>query len=188
MPMPETVWKMDPHVPQLDRGYVHVYTGDGKGKTTAALGSALRAAGSGLQVAVAAFMRNGDCGEFEMLEQLEAGIQVYYYGSGCFIHGKPARLETIRAHRGCRSIYHLMNSRAVRSSHPGRGQLGCCLPTAKGRSLVGNHSSKPTELEMVITGRYAHPEVIAAADLVTEMKEVKHYYREGIQARPGIDM
>lgn len=111
MPMPETVWKMDPHVPQLDRGYVHVYTGDGKGKTTAALGSALRAAGSGLQVAVAAFMRNGDCGEFEMLEQLEAGIQVYYYGSGCFIHGKPARLETIRAHRGCRSIYHLMNSR-----------------------------------------------------------------------------
>lgn len=55
-------------------------------------------------------------------------------------------------------------------------------------SLLDLIHSKPTELELVITGRYAHPDVIAAADLVTEMKEVKHYYRKGVQARHGIDM
>lgn len=109
--MRETAWTINDHVPQLDRGYVHVYTGDGKGKTTAAMGLAMRAAGSGLRAAIAAFMKNGDRGEFGMLEHLNAGFQVYYYGSGCFIHGKPASRETIRAQRGYDSIEQLMNRR-----------------------------------------------------------------------------
>ena len=67
--MSKSAKKIDAHVFHLDRGYEHVYTGDGKGKTTVALGLALRAAGSGPQVTVAAFMKNRDSGEFEMLEQ-----------------------------------------------------------------------------------------------------------------------
>jgi cob(I)alamin adenosyltransferase len=102
--MNETAWKMEAHEPHLDQGYVHVYTGNGKGKTTAALGLALRAAGSGLQVAVAMFMKNGQSGEFRMLKRLNAGIRVFDYGSGCFIHGKPDGRETLRAQRGYHAI------------------------------------------------------------------------------------
>jgi cob(I)alamin adenosyltransferase len=165
-----------------------VYTGDGKGKTTAALGLALRAAGSGLQVAVAVFMKNRDSGEFEMLDRLNAGIRVHYYGSGCFIHGEPAVRETIRAQRGYRSIAQLVNSRQFDLMILDEANMAVACGLLNVASLLDLIRSKPSELELVITGRYAHPDVIAAADLVTEMKEVKHYYRKGVQARPGIDM
>ena len=186
--MRETAWKLEAHVPRLDRGYVHVYTGDGKGKTTAALGLALRAAGSGLRVAVAAFMKNAESGEFALLKQLNAGIQVYEYGSGCFVHGKPARPETIRAQRGCQAISKVMNSREFDLLILDEANMAVACRLLPVESLLDLIHCKPAELELVVTGRYAHPKIVAAADLVTEMKEVKHYYREGIQARPGIDM
>ncbi|WP_319407344.1 cob(I)yrinic acid a,c-diamide adenosyltransferase [uncultured Desulfosarcina sp.] len=188
MPMPEIHRKIDDHSHPLDRGYVHVYTGNGKGKTTAALGLALRAAGSGLQVAIATFMKNGTGGEFGMLEQLKARIQVHDYGSGCFIHGRPAGRETILAQRGCRSIEWLMKSRQFDLMILDEANMAVACGLLNVETLLDLIRSKPAELELVITGRCAHPDVIAAADLVTEMKEVKHYYRKGIQARPGIDL
>ena len=179
---------MEAHVPRLDQGYVHVYTGDGKGKTTAALGLALRAAGSGLHVALATFMKNGDSAEYDMLNQLNAGIRIYDYGSGCFIHGKPASRETIRAQRGYQSLKRVMDSRDFDLLILDEANMAVACKLLPVESLLDLIHSKPVELELVITGRYAHPEVIAAADLVTEMREVKHYYRKGVQARPGIDM
>ncbi|BBO74165.1 cob(I)yrinic acid a,c-diamide adenosyltransferase [Desulfosarcina widdelii] len=153
--MTQSACRIKAPAPGSNRGYVHVYTGDGKGKTTAALGLALRAAGSGLRVAITAFMKNGAGGEYTMLGQLDKQIRVEEYGSGCFVHGKPATGELNRARQGVRSVERLVESR---------------------------------QFDLVITGRYAHPDVIAAADLVTEMREVKHYYRKGVLARPGIDM
>lgn len=145
-------------------------------------------AGSGLRVVVSVFMKNGTGSEFGMLEHLDAGFQIHDYGSGCFIQGKPADRETIRAQRGYRSIERLMNSRQfdLMILDEANMAVACGLLTVE--SLLDLIGSKPVELELVITGRYAHPEVIAVADLVTEMKEVKHYYRQGVQARPGIDM
>jgi cob(I)alamin adenosyltransferase len=188
MPSGSAATRIGVQTHQLDRGYVHVYTGDGKGKTTAALGLALRAAGAGLRVTVAAFMKNGDSAEFGMLERLQAGIQVHDYGSGCFICGQPASRETMRAQRGCRAIQGMMSSRQFDLMILDEANMAVACGLLSADALLDLIRAKPAELELVITGRYAHPDVIAAADLVTEMREVKHYYRQGVQARPGIDM
>ena len=186
--MTEPAIRLNDHGPQLNRGYVHVYTGDGKGKTTAALGLAIRAVGSGLRVAVALFMKNRDSGEFRILERLGAGIRVHDYGSGCFIQGPPDIAETLRAQTGYRSLKRMMAEGGSDLMILDEANMAVACGLLPAASLMDLIHSKPAELELVITGRYAHPEVIAAADLVTEMKEVKHYYHTGVRARPGIDM
>lgn len=123
-----------------------------------------------------------------MLQRLSAGIQVHDYGSGCFIHGQPASRETIRARRGCRAIKAMMTSRQFDLMILDEANMAVACGLLSVDLLLDLIHSKPAGLELVIAGRYAHPDVIAAADLVTEMIEVKHYYRRGVQARPGIDM
>jgi len=188
MPMTTAACKTKAPVPESNCGYVHVYTGDGKGKTTAALGLALRAAGSGLRVAIAAFMKNGASGEYTMLGQLDKQIRVEDYGSGCFVHGRPAIGELNRARHGVRCIERLVGSRQFDLVILDEANMAVACGLLKVETLLDLIRCKPAELELVITGRYAHPDVIAAADLVTEMREVKHYYRKGVLARPGIDM
>lgn len=186
--MTQSACRIKAPAPGSNRGYVHVYTGDGKGKTTAALGLALRAAGSGLRVAITAFMKNGAGGEYTMLGQLDKQIRVEEYGSGCFVHGKPATGELNRARQGVRSVERLVESRQFDLVILDEANMAVACGLLKLETLLDLIRCKPTELELVITGRYAHPDVIAAADLVTEMREVKHYYRKGVLARPGIDM
>lgn len=175
-------------IPLLERGYVHVYTGDGKGKTTAALGLALRAVGSGLRVAIVAFMKSGEGGEFETLGQLNGLVHVAHFGTGCFIHSKPDSKELSIAQHGCKAIAQLMESRRfdLMILDEANMAVSCGLLTVD--ALQELIHSKPDQLELVITGRYAHPRIIEAADLVTEMVEIKHYYQHGVLARPGIDM
>lgn len=172
----------------LDRGFVHVYTGDGKGKTSAAMGMAIRALGSGLRVAVVQFMKTSDSGECRILERLDGRIHLAHFGSGCFIHGIPEDKDILMARQGYGAIQQMIDSRRFDLVILDEANMAVCCGLLTVDALLDLIRSKPIDLELVITGRYAHPRIIEAADLVTEMVEVKHYYRQGIQARPGIDM
>ncbi|BBO67614.1 cob(I)alamin adenosyltransferase/cobinamide ATP-dependent adenosyltransferase [Desulfosarcina alkanivorans] len=174
--------------PGLDRGFVHVYTGDGKGKTSAAVGLAIRALGSGLRVAVAQFMKTPDSGECRILENLDGRIHLAHFGSGCFIHGVPENQDILRARQGYRAIRQMIDRRRFDLVILDEANMAVCCGLLTVDALLDLIRSKPVDLELVITGRCAHPRIIEAADLVTEMVEVKHYYRQGVKARPGIDM
>jgi cob(I)alamin adenosyltransferase len=169
------------------KGYIQVYTGDGKGKTTAALGLSLRAAGAGLSVYFAQFIKQGAYSEITALEVFSDRITVEQFGRGRFITGTPAPGDLAAAEDGLEKVRVAMVSGKydviVLDEANGAVQLGLFPVTA----LLEIMDAKPDGLELVITGRGAHEEVVARADLVTEMKAVKHYYAKGVPAREGIE-
>jgi cob(I)alamin adenosyltransferase len=169
------------------RGYIHIYTGDGKGKTTAALGLALRAAGAGLSVYFAQFLKKGDYSEIKALARFADRITLEQFGLGHFVRGKPRKEDIEAAAKGLQRI------KAVLAA--GRHQLvvldeanvavACGLISMS--ALLEIIDLKPESLELVITGRGAAPEIIERADLVSEVKSLKHYFEKGVQARVGIE-
>ena len=173
----------------LDRGYVQVYTGNGKGKTTAALGLALRAAGHGLRTYIGQFMKGQHYGELEAVKLAKPYITIEQYGQPGWVHvHKPPKEEDIRlAQEGLRRAREAMLS----------GEYDIIvldeIATAHYFDLISLQDmlelirSKPDNVELVFTGRYAPQELIEIADLVTEMREVKHYYQKGVSARDGIE-
>lgn len=171
----------------MTRGYVQVYTGNGKGKTTAALGLALRAAGAGHRVFIGQFIKEGRYSEIEALEHLSEWIDCRQYGRGCWLRGNP-RTEDIDLAQNA-----LVNIRERLSKGGYRVVILDEIITAQFFGLVDVCDllqlieARPSEVELVMTGRYAPLELIEAADLVTEMREVKHYYNQGVLARKGIE-
>ncbi|WP_419655752.1 CobO: cob(I)yrinic acid a,c-diamide adenosyltransferase [Desulfosarcina variabilis str. Montpellier] len=169
------------------QGYIQVYTGDGKGKTTAAIGLAIRAAGAGLKVFIAQFIKSGDYSEIKALERYEDLITVKQYGYGRFFKGKPAAEDIAIAREGIAAIRQafLSGDYQVVIMEEGNVAVTCGLfPVEEILSLM---EEKPGQLELVITGRGANVQVIEKADLVTEMRAVKHYYQTGVAARTGIE-
>ena len=169
------------------KGYVQVYTGDGKGKTTAALGLSLRAAGAGLKVFIAQFIKMGDYSEIKALERFSDLITVEQYGLGRFIKGKPSRDDIEAAKKGLEKIHAvLMDAQHdVVIMEEANVAVMCGLFSAD--DILGLIAIKPESVELVITGRGADPRIVEKADLVTEMKCIKHYYEQGVQARTGIE-
>jgi len=175
----------------MERGYVQLYTGDGKGKTTAAIGLCLRALGSGLSVYLGQFIKANPSAEIKAL-RLAAGkaamLEIHQYGLGRFISGGPSDADVDAARTG------LGFARAALAS--GRYDLvvldEACVAVARGllteEELLDLISAKPDSAELVLTGRYATRKVIEKADLVTEMRAIKHYYSAGVLARPGIEL
>jgi cob(I)alamin adenosyltransferase len=172
---------------QLERGYVQVYTGDGKGKTTAALGLALRASGYGLRTYIGQFMKGQPCGETRALAG-HALITLEQYGDVRCIH----REEVTPAHLA-QARQGLARARAAMLS----GEYALvvldevCVAIWFGVLALGDVvallDERPSNVELLLTGRRAPPELLARADLVTEMREVKHYYAQGVNARIGIE-
>lgn len=173
----------------LGKGYVQVYTGNCKGKTTAALGLAFRAAGRGFRTYIGQFMKGQRYSELESAKMLPQHITIEQYGKDTFIHVQdPPREEDLRmAQEGLARAREAMLSGSydivvldeiITSHHFHLVSLEDMLETI---------AAKPDGVELVFTGRYAPPELIEAADLVTEMKEVKHYFDKGVQARDGIE-
>lgn len=169
------------------KGYLQVYTGDGKGKTTAAIGLAVRGAGAGLNVFIAQFMKSGRSSEIEALKRFSDRITVEQFGTGRFIRGNPRPGDIAAARCGLAR---------VRAIFAGRGHQLVILDEANVAAACGLFSpvglldllsARPEDMEVVLTGRHAPPEIIARADLVTEMKAVKHYYLDGVRARVGIE-
>jgi cob(I)alamin adenosyltransferase len=171
----------------MEKGYVQVYTGDGKGKTTAALGLALRAAGAGLRVYIAQFIKQCGYSELEALKRFEDLITIEQFGTGCYIRGKPGEEDVAAAGRCLEAVRRAAASGAydvVIMDEAGVAEFSGLIETG---DLIGIISQKPESVELVITGRRVSEAVAAMADLVTEMKPVKHYYDKGVLARPGIE-
>jgi len=175
---------------KLGKGYVHVYTGTSKGKTTAALGLAFRAMGHGLRTYMGQFMKDAPSGELEAARRVQPYIVLEQYGRSSPIgERRPGDAADIALARdGLAKLKRAMLSgdyniivcdEIITAEHFGILELGDVL------NLI---SSKPDGVELVLTGRNASPVVTAAADLVTEMKEVKHYYSRGVPARRGIEV
>lgn len=184
----------------LPRGLVHVYTGDGKGKTTAALGLALRAAGHGLRVCFIQFLKGDwDSGEREAAKRVSPGLELHGFASPRWGDRSQAAEDTpwwklppsdedrARAQEGL-----AFARQALSGGDYDIVVLDEVFPALSHRfisldQLMGLISARPAQVELVLTGRGAPKEVIAAADVVTEMKAVKHPYDRGIAARRGIE-
>jgi len=169
------------------KGYVQVYTGDGKGKTTAALGLALRAAGAGLKVFIAQFVKGMVYSELVSMQRFDDLITLKQYGRTCFIDGEPEQADIDAAQAGFTEL-----SRAVLSGEYDlviidEANIAIYYNLFMAEELLQLIDKKPAHVEMVITGRKADAKIVARADLVTEMKEIKHYYTRGVQARKGIE-
>lgn len=178
---------MDGH--KLAKGYIQVYTGNGKGKTTAALGLALRAVGRELRVCMIQFVKGCEpCGEHIAAKRLAPCFTLVQMGhKGWLVDGEPDAEAINMAQKAFR-----MAREAARGSDYDLVILDE-INTAVSYGLVSVEElldlmrEKETCVELVLTGRNAAPEVIEAADLVTEMREVKHYFKTGVKARIGIE-
>jgi cob(I)alamin adenosyltransferase len=169
------------------KGYVQVYTGNGKGKTTAALGLAIRAAGAGLQVFFAQFMKGIRSGEADAIEKLSGHITMKRYGSGSFIIGAPREEDIRESRKGLEEVKEAMISGRYQVVVLDEANVAIQYKLLSKEDIMDVIHLKPDNVELVITGRDADPEIIEAADLVTEMKEIKHYYQKGVSARTGIE-
>lgn len=173
----------------FSKGYVQVYTGNGKGKTTAALGQALRAAGHGMKTYIGQFLKGMSYGELNSIQNLSPLITIEQFGRKGFIHvtENPDQEDIQRAQDGLARCRKAMGS--------GNYQIVVLdeIHVAFHFQLLGEEEiqkfldQKPENVEIILTGRYAPQSILQRADLVTEMKEVKHYYQKKVGCRDGIE-
>jgi len=169
------------------KGYIQVYTGNGKGKTTAALGLSIRAAGASLKVFIAQFIKMGEYSEIKALKRFKDLITVEQFGSGRFIKGKPSASDIEAARKGVEKIKAAFTSGQYHVVIMEEANVAVKLGLLSVEDLLEIMIEKPKNVELVITGRDADSRIIEKADLVTEMKEVKHYFQKGVKARIGIE-
>ena len=175
-------------MPKLEQGLVQVYTGNGKGKTSAAFGLALRAIGRGLKVYIIQFIKGGfDYGELYTVDRFP-NLKLKAFGRGRFVTEKPPNEEDVK----------LSEEALVLAEEVVKGgeydivildeiNVALNLKLIDLERVLELVKNKPKHVELVLTGRYAPKEIIKAANLVTEMKEVKHPFNKGYQARRGIE-
>ena len=167
--------------------YIQIYTGNGKGKTTAALGQAVRAAEAGMKVYFAQFVKGKPYSEISMIENRIPEITIKQYGLGCFIVDKPSLEDINAARKGLQEIEDIIISGEYDMIVLDEVTIALYYKLFSVDDVIKVLQIKPNKTEIVITGRYAPDELIEIADLVTEMKEVKHYYNMGVEAREGIE-
>ncbi len=171
----------------MRKGYVQLYTGNGKGKTTAALGLAVRAAGAGLKIFIAQFIKKKKCSEHMLLEELQDRITVKQYGKGFLLRKKPSPADIKAAQVGYQEVKERMLSREYDVVILDEANVAVYYGLISVQDMLDLIEIKPKNVELVITGRYASEQVMQAADLVTEMREIKHYRSIGVEARRGIE-
>jgi len=173
---------------RLSRGYVQVYTGDGKGKTTAALGLALRASGHGMRTYVGQFMKGQLYGELEALCD-HPYITIEQYGDVRCIRREEVTPEHVaQAQRGLTRAREAMLSGQYDLVVLDEVNVSIWFGLLEVAAVLAFLDEKPERVEVILTGRRAPQELIERADLVTEMREVKHYYERGVAARRGIEL
>jgi cob(I)alamin adenosyltransferase len=175
-------------MPKLQQGLVQVYTGNGKGKTSAAFGLALRAMGRGLKVYVVQFIKGGfDYGELYVVGKLP-NLKLKAFGRGEFVTEKPPGKEDVELAQEALALAELV----VKSGEYDivildEINVALNLKLINLDEVLELINNKPKHVELILTGRYAPSEIIKTADLVTEMKEVKHPFNKGYKAREGIE-
>ena len=169
------------------KGYVQIYTGDGKGKTTAALGLALRSAGAGFKVFMAQFIKNSDYSEIKALDRFSDLITVKQYGLGRFIKRGPSDKDRAMAQKGISEIEAIMTLGDVSMVILDEVNVALKLGLISIETLMNLMDLRPSHVELVLTGRGADPALLEKADLITEMTCVRHYFTKGVPARRGIE-
>jgi len=174
---------------KLKQGFVQIYTGNGKGKSTAALGQAVRAAGFGLKTYIAQFMKEYPYNELNSLKQLSEWITIEQFGGDEFVYKKelPGEEELAKAKKGLQTAREKMLSGEYDIIILDEAIVATYFKLIETKDIVEFIKIKPENVELILTGRYCPEELIELADLVTEMKEVKHYYQKGITSRKGIE-
>lgn len=168
------------------KGYIQVYTGNGKGKTTACIGLAVRAAGAGLKVYIAQFLKQGDYSEIKALSKFE-NIVIEQFGMGKFVKGNPSGEDIEAGKQGYKKLCENLKSGLYDMVIAEEGNVAVMCRILTETEILHLMDMKPDHVELVITGRGATPAIMEKADLVTEMKEIKHYYQKGVAARVGIE-
>ena len=172
----------------MKQGYLQIYTGNGKGKTTAAMGLALRAAGAGLQVYIGQFVKDMKYSEVRLMEQVLPQITIELLGKGCFIDRPPEEGDRQAAQEGLDHVAQLMKSGQYDVMILDEISIAISMGLLEEEAVLALLESKPPQVELVLTGRYMPEKLLAKADLITEMKEIRHYYAtRGLLARDGIE-
>ncbi len=170
----------------MEKGYVHVYTGNGKGKSTAAVGLAVRALCAGMSVYVGQFVKNMKYNETK-IESLFPKLKVEQLGSGCFIFREPSQKDIDMAREGLDRCTEILASGQYDVVILDEINIALYFRLISVKDVVEAVRNRKPNVEVVLTGRYAPQEIIDMADLVTDMQEVKHYYQQGVLSRDGID-
>jgi len=166
---------------------IQVYTGEGKGKTTAALGLAIRALGAGFKVLIVQFMKKGDYSEIKALKKFK-NLEIKQFGSDEFIDKKKIKKEDIKiAKKGLEYSLEKIKSKKYNLVILDEINVAINFDLIKIETLVQFLKKNSLSTEIVLTGRQAHDKIIELADLVTVMKKDKHYFDKGTRARKGIE-
>lgn len=171
-----------------EKGLLQIYTGDGKGKTTAALGLALRASGQGASVAIIQFMKGWEhYGELTAVKRLE-NVTLVQTGRPDYVYrGRETEKDYAEAERGLALAREFIKSGEYGLLILDEINVALDYGLVKVRDVVEIVVNRPMEMEMLLTGRNADSELLALADLVTEMKEIKHPYQNGVESRRGVE-
>jgi cob(I)alamin adenosyltransferase len=176
---------------KLSKGYVQIYTGNGKGKTTAAKGQGVRSAGSGLKVIMVQFLKGSDTGELHSLKKLEPDFKIYRFERPRGFFWTLSDAEKLELKKDidagfefCKNVMK-NNECDLLIIDEIMGVLSNKLLTVE--EVYEFIKSKPIEMELIMTGRNVPEEIANCANLITEMKDIKHYFNEGVPARKGIE-
>ncbi|MGC9322864.1 MAG: cob(I)yrinic acid a,c-diamide adenosyltransferase [Kosmotogaceae bacterium] len=170
----------------METGYVQIYTGNGKGKTTAAFGLALRAALSGKRVFIGQFVKGMEYSELAVKDVISA-IEIEQFGRGCFIEKVPVKEDYEAAAKGLARACEILSERHHDLVVLDEIFIALFFKLITIADILALIDKRHPAVELVLTGRYAPQEIIERADLVTEMLEVRHYYSKGVIARRGIE-
>ncbi len=166
---------------------IHVYTGNGKGKTTAAIGLGVRAAGAGLKVYMIQFMKGRRYSELNIIENI-ANFTLVQYGRDEFVSKEhPEQIDIDYAEKGFQHAQKIIAENAYDLVILDELNVAVDFNLISLDCVLQLLADTPSSTELVLSGRYAHPELVRHADVVTEMLEIKHPYQKGVNARKGID-
>ncbi len=173
----------------LDRGYIQVYTGNGKGKTTCMLGLTLRACGAQKKVLICQFMKKGQYSEIKAVADFLPQVELFQFGSGKFISKETKTDEDMSlSQAGYEKALDAVSGGEYDIVIMDEINVAVAIELITEKKLLELMDAKSDSTELILTGRYATENVMEKADLVTEMKEIKHYCNKGVNARVGIEM
>jgi cob(I)alamin adenosyltransferase len=170
-----------------NKGYIHIYTGDGKGKTTAAIGLAIRAAGYGMKSYIGQFMKGQHYGELTALRD-HPYITIEQYGDVECVHREDITQKHMdQAQLGLKRVREIMLSNQYDIIILDEINVAVWFNLITAEDVIELLNERPKHLEFILTGRRASKALMEIADLVSDVKEIKHYYNQGVKARTGIE-
>lgn len=170
----------------MNKGYVHIYTGNGKGKTTAAFGVAVRSLMCDKKIYVGQFIKGMKYSETQLVDYFE-NIFVEQYGKDCFIKNAPTKADIKLVVDGYDKALKIVSEGKYDLVILDEIFIAYYYKMISLEQLIDLIKVKNHKVELILTGRYCPEELYDYADLVTEMKEIKHYYNQGVLSRKGID-